>query len=84
MSLRHVRKRVSEVGGGQASGGWQRVVGYNHSRFLCVVRLSIVSKGLAYSTGWPLKTSQSGGGPINISAGQSQTVVHKRDGTATN
>jgi hypothetical protein len=48
-----------------------------------IARLSIVSKGLAYSTGWPLKTSQSGGGPINISAARSQTVVHKRDGAAT-
>jgi hypothetical protein len=35
MSLRHVRKRVSEVGGDQASEGWQRVVGYNRTASLC-------------------------------------------------
>jgi hypothetical protein len=68
MSLKDVNKRVSEVGGDQASGGWQRAVGY-----IAVLTTAILwhrpakhreqGSGLFHSSG-RLKTSQSGGGSL--------------------
>jgi hypothetical protein len=48
-----------------------------------IVRLSIVSKGLAYSTRVAAQNFAIWRRAISISARRGQTVAHKRNGTAT-